>query len=299
MGTVKEQRSEKRLRYRWHARFASNPKQKPLSGQMVDISSKGMALLYHNDDSCPGQDQLITTNFGVPHFGSGGSFDTVFFNRVGRVCRIDNLTGKVNRIAIQFAEPLFFKPGEQDISDTDAKQRLEAKAQQIVGAKEKTKTRRKTGADNEAKSYADEIARFYSDALAGTEERIRSYAEAKTRAEEKAIAENKARVKAEAKVKTEAKLRAKAEKKAESEVKKREKIESELQKKADFYSEQLAKIKAEAAKEIANIKAGQKPDTLNKKTSQKKNKSGITKPSGEGMLMNKVDKFITSRNRIF
>jgi hypothetical protein len=299
MGTAKEQRSEKRLRYRWHARFASNPKQKPLSGQMVDISSKGMALLYHNDDSCPGTDQLITTNFGVPHFDSGGSFDTVFFNRTGRVCRIDNLTGKVNRIAIQFAEPLFFKPGEQNINESDVKQRLEAKAQQIVGAKEKTKTRRKAGVDNKAKSYAEEIARFYSDTLAGNEERIRSYAEAKARAEEKAIAEKKARVKAEAKAKNEAKLRAKAEKKAESESQKRAKIEAELQKKENFYAEQLAKIKTEAAKEIANIKAGHKSEMHKKKTSQNKNKSSRTKKSGEGMLMDKVDKFITSRNRIF
>jgi hypothetical protein len=299
MEAVKEQRSEKRLHYRWYAQFASNPKQKPLSGQMVDISSKGMALLYHNDDSCPGPDQRISANFGVPHFDSGGSFETVFFNRVGRICRIDNLTGKVNRIAIQFAEPLFFKPGEQDISDSEVKQRLEAKARQIVGAKEKTKTRRKAVVGNKAKSYAEEIARFYTDTLAGNEERIRSYAEEKARAEEKAIAENKARIKAEAKVKNEAKLRAKAEKKAESEAKKRAKIEAESQKKAVFYAEQLAKIKAETVKEIAKIKAGHKTRTPKKKTSKKKNKSSRTKQSGEGVLMDKVDKFITSRNRIF
>jgi len=115
MGKAREQRAEKRLRYRWHARFASNPRQKPLSGQMIDVSSNGMAILYHADENCPGPNQSITTNFGVPYFDSGDSFDTVYFNRVGRVCRIDNLTSKVNRIAIQFAEPLFFKPGEQDI----------------------------------------------------------------------------------------------------------------------------------------------------------------------------------------
>jgi hypothetical protein len=113
MGKAAEQRAEKRLRYRWHARFALIPKQKPLSGQMVDVSSKGMALLYHNDESCPGQDQLISTNFGVPYFDAGDSFDTVFFNRIGRVCRIDNLTNKVNRIAIQFAEPLLPNKGSK------------------------------------------------------------------------------------------------------------------------------------------------------------------------------------------
>ena len=296
MGKAKEQRAEKRLRYRWHARFALNPRQKSLSGQMVDVSSKGMSLLYHNDKSCPGPDQLITTNFGVPYFDAGDSFDTVFFNRTGRVCRIDNLTNRVNRIAIQFAEPLFFKPGEQNISDSDAKQRLDAKARLIAGSKEKTtsKTQRKVNADNQAISNTEEIVRLYSKSLAGTEEKVRAYAEAKIRAEQKAKAETRARVKAEAKARTEAKLRTKAEKKARSEAEKRLRIEVELQKKTDLYAKQLAKIKAETAKEIAKIKAEYEPTK-----DQKKNKRDKTKPSGEGILMDKVDKFITSRNRIF
>ena len=33
--------------------------------------------------------------------------DTAFFNRVGRVCRVENLNSRVSRIAVQFAEPLF------------------------------------------------------------------------------------------------------------------------------------------------------------------------------------------------
>jgi len=348
MEKTREQRVEKRLRYRWHARFALNPKQKPLSGQIVDVSSKGMALLYHNDENCPGPDQLINTNFGVPYFDSGDSFDTVFFNRIGRVCRIDNLTSKVNRIAIQFAEPLFFKPGEQDINDSDAKQRLEVKARLIVNAKEKTvaKKQAKVKADNQVKPEAEEGARIYSDALARAKERIRSYAEAKAqaeeklkaeiearhtgetrllaeaekkirsyaeakaRAEEKAKAETKARAKAEAKAKTEAKLRAKAEKKAETEAEKRAKIEAELREKAFSYAEQLAKVKAEAAREIAGIKdhaddtiakikAEFKPKSQEKKSLPKKNTRDKAIKSGEGILMDKVDKFITDRNRIF
>jgi len=345
MEKAKEQRAEKRLRYRWHARFALNPKQKPLSGQMVDVSSKGMALLYHNDKSCPGTDQLITTNFGVPYFDTGDSFDTVLFNRIGRVCRIDNLTSKVNRIAIQFVEPLFFKPGEQNISDSDAKQRLEAKAQLIINMKEKpvpsassgqalsgaegagTKTQAKVKTENKAKFNAEESTGLYSEALARAEERIRSYAEAKeqaeaklkaeiearhrnekkllvdfekkirsyaeakARAEEKAKAETKARAKAEAKAKSEARLRAKAEKKAQAEAEKRAKIEAELQKKTDLYAEQLAKIKAGAAQEIAHIKAEHK--------TPKKNTKDKGKSSSEGIIMDKVDKFITDRNRIF
>ena len=315
---------------------------------MVDVSSKGMALLYHADKNCPQPDQFITTNFGIPYFDSEDSFDTVFFNRIGRVCRVDNLSSKVNRIAIQFAEPLFFKPGEQDISDSDAKQRLEAKAQLIVSAKEKTvaKTQVKVKADNIAKSDVEESARLYSEALARAEEKIRSsaeaktqaeeklkaeiearhrsetklldeadekirsYAEAKARAEEKAKAQTKARAKAEAKAKTEAKLRAKAEKKADTEAEKRVKIEAELREKAELYTEQLAKVKIETAREIAGIK-DQADDTIikikaecksksrQKKSIPKKDTRDKAKKSGEEILMNKVDKFITDRNRIF
>ena len=289
---------------------------------MVDVSSKGMALLYHADENCPQPDQFITTNFGVPYFDSEDSFDTVFFNRVGRVCRVDNLTSKVNRIAVQFAEPLFFKPGEQEISDSDAKKRLQAKAQLIVSAKEKPvlsgaegagpKTQTKTKADNQVKPADEESARLYSEALARAEERIRSsaeakaqaemklkaeiearhksetkllaeaqekirtYAEAKARAEEKAKAEAKARAKAEAKAKTEAKLRAKAEKKAQFEAEKRAKIEADLR-----------------------VQTESKPKTQKKKKTRKKNTQDKAKPSGEGVLMDKVDKFITDRNRIF
>jgi hypothetical protein len=314
MGKTREQREEKRLRYRWHARFASNPKQKPLTGQMVDVSSKGMALLYHADENCPQPDQFITTNFGVPHFDSDDSFDTVFFNRIGRVCRVDNLTSKVNRIAVQFAEPLSFKPGEQNISDSDVKQRLEAKARLIVSGKEKkaVKATAKIKDDKKTKSNAEETERAYNEALARAEERIRSYteakaqaeeklkteiearhtsetkllteaqekirtyAEAKARAEEKAKAEAKARAKAEAKAKTEARLRAKAEKKAQTEAEKRAKIESTLLEKAES-----------------------KPKTKKKKTIRKKDTKDKAKSPGEGVLMDKVDKFITDRNRIF
>ncbi|MHC4203629.1 MAG: PilZ domain-containing protein [Planctomycetota bacterium] len=274
MGKTREQRKEKRLRYRWHARFSSNPKQKPLSGQMVDVSSKGMALLYHADKNCPKPDQFITANFGVPYFDSDDSFETVLFNRIGRVCRIDNLTSKVNRIAVQFAEPLSFKPGEQNISDSDAKQRLEAKAQSIVSGKEKKAA--KTKDDKKTKSNAEKTERAYSEALARAEERIRSYAEAKAQAEEKLKTEIEAKAKAEEKAKTEAKLRAKAEKKANAEAEKRAKIESELREKTE-----------------------RKSKAHKKKTTRKKDTSDKAKPSGEGVLMDKVDKFITDRNRIF
>ena len=335
MGKVREKRAEKRLRYRWHTRFTSKLKQKPLSAQMIDLSSKGMSILCRADKDCPKPDQFITTNFGVPYFDSDDSFDTVFFNRIGRVCRVENLTSKVSRIAVKFVEPLFFKPGEQNVSESDAKQRLEAKAQLIAGEKEKEgiKTQIKTKADDQVKRHVEEHTSPYSETLARADERIRSYAkakaeaeeklkveiearhkreakllaeaqekiriyaEAKARAEEKAKAEAKARAKAEAKAKAEARLRAKAEKKAQNEAEKRAKIEAELQQKIEFYAEELAIIKAQATQEIVNFKTESEPNE--KEPLPEKNTRDKAKKSGQGILMDKVDKFITDRSRIF
>ncbi|UCD00137.1 MAG: hypothetical protein JSW66_09700 [Phycisphaerales bacterium] len=155
VGKTNEKRAEQRLRYRWPVRFAVKAGQKPLSGQAVDITSRGMAFLYHPGENCPRPDQLITANFGTPHFNAHGSFDTVFFNRVGRVCRVDSLSGKISRVAIQFAEPLFFKPGEQNISDSDAQQRLEAKARSVIKARQKTGTRDEALVEAENRARAE------------------------------------------------------------------------------------------------------------------------------------------------
>lgn len=137
MGKVNEQRAERRLRYRWPVRFAKNAKEKSLKGQMFDLSSKGLAFLFYADSNCPCPGQSIATEFRVPYFNTRDSFDRVFFRRIGRVCRIDNLSSQVNRVAVQFAEPLFFKPGEQSISDLKAEQLLEAKTQMVVEAKKR------------------------------------------------------------------------------------------------------------------------------------------------------------------
>jgi hypothetical protein len=50
----------------------------------------------------------------------------VSFTRIGRVCRVDEINANVRRIAVQFAEPLPFKPGEQTDSEIDTRERLKA-----------------------------------------------------------------------------------------------------------------------------------------------------------------------------
>jgi len=128
MGGFAEQRRERRLNYDWPIRFAEGFGQTLLQGRMVDISSRGGSFTCLADKDCPHPGQEITTLFSVPRFGSTGSFDMANYNRRGRVCRVDAVDAVCRRVAIQFTEPLFFKPGEQEINESEAKHRLKAVA---------------------------------------------------------------------------------------------------------------------------------------------------------------------------
>jgi hypothetical protein len=113
MEVVAERRREQRLRYHWPVWFAEDFNEILLQGQMVDISSGGAAFTYYADGNCPEPGQSITARFSVPCFGADESFEMAHFTRHGRICRVDNMNHFLRRIAIQFAEPLPFKPGEQ------------------------------------------------------------------------------------------------------------------------------------------------------------------------------------------
>jgi len=270
MEKADEQRAEQRLCYRWPVRFAKDVKEKHSPGQIVDVSSRGVAILCHADKNCPHPDQLVTIDFGVPHFDSADSFDSVFFNRTGRVCRVDNLSNKVNRVAFQFAEPLFFKPGEQDISESDVQQRLQTKARLIVKAEEK------------ARIYGEELARaeqktsFYTLAKVEAEEKLKAEIEARCTAEVSLKAQNQQRKKAEAKAKAEAMLRAKAQKKAKAETQKRAKLENETHEKIKSYTEQIEKIKSELEQKV-KAEAKAKAQVMLRAKAEKKAKAEIPK----------------------
>ena len=293
MEKADERRAEQRLSYRWPVRFAGDPRQKPLSGQMFDLSSKGMAMLFHASEDCPRPDQSITANFGVPHFDAHGSFDTAFFNRVGRVCRIDKLTSRVNRIAVQFAEPLFFKPGEQDITESDAQLRLRAKARSIVNAKGKA-----------AVSEED---------LARAEERLRIHAEAEKKFKARIEVEARAKEIAKAEVQDQTRLREQADSKARTEAQKRAAAEEQARESARLYEREIVKVKAKAAREVAMLKdeasykiaeakAQVRAKLLAKAKAEGKAGSRTEKKdrkSGKAGLVKKVDEFITDRGQIY
>ncbi len=111
MNDTVERRREKRLRYNWPVWFAEDFNEALTQGQMVDISSFGAAFTCYAD-ACPYDGQHITARFSVPRHGLHNAFDLENFVCQGRICRIDELSRFVRRVAIQLAEPLPFKPGE-------------------------------------------------------------------------------------------------------------------------------------------------------------------------------------------
>ncbi|UCG59461.1 MAG: PilZ domain-containing protein [Phycisphaerales bacterium] len=113
MNTQTERRREQRLRYHWPIWFAEDFDGILSQGQMADVSSKGAAFTCYADESCPSPGQNITARFSVPRYQLDEAFDMADFTRSGHICRVDSINGYLRRVAIQFAEPLPFKPGEQ------------------------------------------------------------------------------------------------------------------------------------------------------------------------------------------
>ena len=113
MAETEERRREKRLQYNWPVWFAANFEGELAQGQMMDISSGGAAFTCYSD-KCPHGEQKITTRFSVPLYDEENSFDLENFIRDGRICRIDEISPYIRKVAIQFAEPLPFKPAEMD-----------------------------------------------------------------------------------------------------------------------------------------------------------------------------------------
>ena len=119
-----ERRREQRLRYQWPVWFAEDFNETLSQGQMVDISSRGAAFTCYADDSCPCPGLHITARFSVPRLGPDDCFDMANFTRSGHICRVDDVNKFLRRVAIQFAESLPFRPGEQGGSEADVQERL-------------------------------------------------------------------------------------------------------------------------------------------------------------------------------
>ena len=116
MGNSGEPRAEERLAYDWPVWFGEDFKKARFAGQMVNVSSKMAVFTCHANKKHPYQGQEVTVRFSVPRFGSGEELNMVTFTKTGRISRVEDEDGVLRRVVVQFAEPLFFKPGEQGIS---------------------------------------------------------------------------------------------------------------------------------------------------------------------------------------
>lgn len=121
MSEYTEKRREKRLRYHWPVWYGNNFEGVLSQGQMVDVSSGGAAFTCYNDN-CPNVGQPITARFSVPRHTKEESFDMENYIRGGKVCRVQEISPFIRRVAVQFEEALPFKPGEQ----TERTEELEA-----------------------------------------------------------------------------------------------------------------------------------------------------------------------------
>jgi len=124
-----ERRREKRLHYCWPIWFAEDFNDALSQGQMADVSSKAAAFTCY-PDSCPSPGEQITARFSVPRYGPDDSFDMANFTCSGLVTRVDDVNNFLRRVAIQFAEPLPFRPGEQT---GDAQSESDLEVGTIVG----------------------------------------------------------------------------------------------------------------------------------------------------------------------
>jgi hypothetical protein len=126
MTEFQERRREKRLRYQWPVWFAEDFDDVLVQGQMVDVSSGGAAFTCYSDQDCPYPGQNITARFSIPRFSHDGEFDMSDFTCNGSVKRVEQMNPFLCRVAVQFAQPLPFKPGEQAENEFEAQQRLKA-----------------------------------------------------------------------------------------------------------------------------------------------------------------------------
>ena len=120
METGHERRTEKRLRYCWPIWFSEDFDGMLSQGQMVDVSSRGAAFTCYADEARPHLGQNLTARFSIPRYGPDSAFDMTDVIRSANVCRVESSNGYLCRIAVQFAEALPFKPGEQPNAEDEA-----------------------------------------------------------------------------------------------------------------------------------------------------------------------------------
>ena len=122
-----ERRREQRIYYIRQMRYFKSLNKSRQKVQKVDISSngKGFTCSMSNQNLLAAR-QKITTRLDVPLFCKDGSYDMVRFDRTGQIRRVEKLNNSIHRIALEFTQPLPFKPAEQGLPSSVIEQKLAA-----------------------------------------------------------------------------------------------------------------------------------------------------------------------------
>lgn len=107
MNRTKDRRRAPRLRYRVTVRYAENfEDNKAVSeGQMLDVSSGGLAFTCKADKNCPTEGQPLAVHFSIPN-SEVHDASMMEFKRTGCVLRIQKVNPSLCNIAVRFDEPL-------------------------------------------------------------------------------------------------------------------------------------------------------------------------------------------------
>ena len=112
MERAKERRKEQRLHCHWSLWFTEGLGKTLYQGQVLDISSEGVAFTCPPGKNFPHPGQKVVTHFSVPRFGSDDASDMTIFNRSSCIYRVDTIDESLYRVAVRFDEPLPFKPSK-------------------------------------------------------------------------------------------------------------------------------------------------------------------------------------------
>ena len=134
-----EPHKEQRLNYNWPVWFSKESGKrfsdsKCFKGRMINISSMGAVFRCGEEGNSLHVGQQINAQFRVPRFGWFEPFSVLLTTQSGCICHVRNTKNLCRQIEIKFNDPLFFKPGEQGLTEFEAQKKL-AKAAANGGAK--------------------------------------------------------------------------------------------------------------------------------------------------------------------
>ena len=116
-----EQRREERLECQWPLWFAGDTGESLAQGEMIDVSSGGLAFTCNANQRTPSTGERLVLHFSVPRSSCSDSFDMAKFTRTAHICGTGNMEPSLLRVSVEFEEPLPFKPIEQVSDKADVK----------------------------------------------------------------------------------------------------------------------------------------------------------------------------------